>query len=78
MYRVNVYIYICQSPLFTADLRGPQDLRRRTEIIPVKYAHTSIKPLALASGHGRYTTVTPERALVSVGEWPLHIAVISF
>jgi hypothetical protein len=31
--------------------------------------------LALASGHDRYITVTPERALVSVGEWPLHIAV---
>ena len=34
-----------------------------------------MKPLALASGHGRYITVIPERALVSVGEWPLHIAV---
>jgi hypothetical protein len=31
----------------------------------------------LASGHGRYITVTPERKLVSVGEWPLHIAVIN-
>ena len=47
----------------------------RTEIIPGKHSHTRIKPLALASGHGRYITVTPERALVSVGEWPLHIAV---
>jgi hypothetical protein len=37
-----------------------------------------IKPLPLASGHGRYITSTPERALVSVGEWPLHIAVINF
>ena len=46
-----------------------------TEIIPVKHSHTRIKPLALANGHGRYITVTPERALVSVGEWPLHIAV---
>jgi hypothetical protein len=39
--------------------RGPQDLRRRTETIPVKYSHTRIriKPLALAlaSGHGRHT-----------------------
>jgi hypothetical protein len=43
--------------------------------MPVKHSHTRIKPLALASGHDRYsyTTVTPERALVSVGEWPLHI-----
>jgi hypothetical protein len=31
--------------------------------------------LALASGHGRYITVTPERTLFSVGKWPLHIAV---
>jgi hypothetical protein len=36
-----------------------------------------LKPLVLASGHGRYTTVTPERAIVSVGEWPLHITVIN-
>ena len=43
--------------------------------MPVKHSHTRIKPLALANGHGRYITVTPERALVSVGEWPLHIAV---
>jgi hypothetical protein len=35
-------------------LRETQDLRRRTEIIPVKDSHTRIKPLALASGHGRY------------------------
>jgi hypothetical protein len=45
--------------------------------MPVKDYHTRIKPLALASGHGRYVTATPERALVSVGEWPLNIAVIS-
>ena len=66
-----------QSPSFKGGLRYPQDLRRRTEIIPVKDSHTRIKPLALASGHGRYITVTPERTLVSVGEWPLHIAVIN-
>jgi WD40 repeat protein len=36
----------------------------------VKDPHT--RTLALASGHGRYITVTPERTLVSVGEWPLH------
>jgi hypothetical protein len=57
--------------------RATWDLRRRTEIIPVKDSHTRIKPLALASGHGRYKTVTPERTLASVGKWPLHIAVIN-
>ena len=36
---------------------------------------TRIKPLPLANGHGRYITATPERALVSVGECPLHLAV---
>jgi hypothetical protein len=50
-------------------------------MIPVKDPHTRIKPLplALASGHGRYITVTPKRALVSVGEWewPLHITVVN-
>jgi hypothetical protein len=28
--------------------------------------------LALASGHGRYKTATPERTIFSVGERPLH------
>ena len=45
------------------------------EIIAGKNSDARIKPLPLANGHGRYITVTPERALVSVGEWPLHIAV---
>ena len=42
------------------------------EIIPGKDSDTRIKPLALANGHGRYMTVTPERELFpfSVGEWP--------
>jgi hypothetical protein len=55
-----------QSPSFQVVPGTTQDLRRRTEIIPVKDSHTRtrIKPLALASGHGRYITVTPERALV--------------
>jgi hypothetical protein len=44
---------------------------------PVKDSHTRIKPLALASGHGRYITVTPEREIFPVGEWPLHMAVIN-
>ena len=60
---------------FKVDTSDTWDLRKGTEIIPGKHSHTRIKPLALASGHGRYITVTPERALVSVGEWPLHIAV---
>jgi hypothetical protein len=47
------------------------------EIIPGKHPDTRIKPLALTNGHGRYMTVTPERKLLSVGEWPLHIAVIN-
>jgi hypothetical protein len=68
---------IYQPPSFEVDHRDTWDLRRRTEIIPVKDSHTRIKPLALASGHGRYIAVTPERALVSVGGWPLHIAVIN-
>jgi hypothetical protein len=36
--------------------RRTWDLRRRTETetIPVKDFHTRIKPLTLASGHGRY------------------------
>jgi hypothetical protein len=54
---------LCQSSPFELYLREPKDLRRRTEIIPVKDSHTRIKPLALASGHGRYITVTPERTL---------------
>jgi hypothetical protein len=66
-----------QSPCFEVDPRSRQDLRRRTEIMPVKDSHTRIKPLALASSHSRYITVTPEWALVSVGEWPLHIAAIN-
>ena len=49
--------------------------RERAEIKPGKHSDTRIKPLALASGHGRYITATPERALVPVGEWPLHITV---
>ena len=75
--RLETVININQSPSFKGGLRGPQDLRRRTEIIPVKDSHTRIKPLALASGHGRYITVTPEQTLVSVRELPLHMAVIS-
>jgi hypothetical protein len=42
-------------------------------MIPGKDSDTRIKPLALTNGHGRYMTVTPERAIASVGECPLHI-----
>jgi hypothetical protein len=43
------------------------------EIIPGKHFDTRIKPLPLTNGNGRYMTVTPERALVSVGKCPLDI-----
>jgi hypothetical protein len=32
----------------------------------------------LTNGNGRYMAVTPERTLVSVGEWPLHITVVRY
>jgi hypothetical protein len=40
------------------------------EIIPGKRkrSDTRIKPLTLTNGHGRYMTVTPERALAAVSE----------
>jgi hypothetical protein len=69
-------VYV-RSPSSKINPQEPQDRRRRTEIIPVKDSHTRIRTLALASGHGRYMTVTTERALASVGEWPLHITVIN-
>jgi hypothetical protein len=59
-------------------MSAPVFLRRRTEIMPVKGSYTRIKPLALASGHGRYIPVIPERTLVSVGEWPLNITAVNF
>jgi hypothetical protein len=34
-----------------------------------------MKGLVLTNGHGRYMAVTPERALASFGEWPLHVTV---
>jgi hypothetical protein len=46
-------------------------------VIAVKDHHTRIKPLPLTNGHGRYITVTPERALVFVWKWSLNIAVIN-
>jgi hypothetical protein len=71
---------ISQSPCSVFRGRPPgteKDLKRRTGITPVKDSHSRIKPLALASGHGHYTAVAPERTILSVGEWPLHIAVIN-
>ena len=48
-----------------------------TEISPVKNPHTHIrtKPLALASGQGRYVTVinTPKRVLVSCVRWGMAV-----
>ena len=37
----------------------------------INITHFRIKASALASGHGRYITVTPEWTPVSVGGWPL-------
>ena len=46
-----------------------------TELMPGEHSDTRIKPLPLANPHGRYMSITPERALVSVGELPLHLGV---
>ncbi len=62
---------------WTLDHSLASDLRRRTETTPGKHSDARIKPLPLTNGHGRYITAAPERALVSVGEWPLHAAVIN-
>ena len=62
---------------WTLDPSLASDLRRRTETTPGKHSDARIKPLPLTNGHGRYITAAPERALVSVGEWPLHAAVIN-
>jgi hypothetical protein len=64
--------YQCLS--FKLDPSGTKCTGSGTEITPGKHSGTIIKPLPLANGHGRYMTATPERALVSVGEWPLHMA----
>jgi hypothetical protein len=51
----------------------------RTEIKPGKRSDTRIKPLLFfTNGHDCYKTVTTERELVSVGEWPSHTTVIKF
>jgi hypothetical protein len=48
------------------------------EIIPGKNSDTRIRPLALTNDHGRYITVRPERALSSVGKWPLNTWPLKF
>jgi hypothetical protein len=53
------------------------------EVIPGKHSdtritHLRIKPLDLTNDHGRYITVTPERALASVGKCPLNIYPLIF
>jgi hypothetical protein len=44
-------------------------------IILGKHSDTKIKPLPLplTNGHGRYITVTPEWALLSVGRWGMAV-----
>jgi hypothetical protein len=79
---IYIYIYIYQYPSFKVDHRAAWDLRRRTEIIPVKDSHTPHQNKTVGFGQRprplHIITVTPERALVFVGEWPLHMAVINF
>jgi hypothetical protein len=41
--------------------------------MPAKDSHTRKKPLALASGHGRYTTATPERRTDSFVCWEVYV-----
>jgi hypothetical protein len=50
------------------------------ERIPGKHSNTRIpvKPLPLASGHGHNKPVTTETEILSIGKWPLHIAIINF
>ena len=68
---------LCQWPRSGFDPFMYLTALEEAEIIPGKHFYTRIKPLPLTNGHGRYITVTTERTLVSVGEWPLHIAVIN-
>ena len=56
-----------QLPRFILDPFMYLTALEEAEIIPGKDSDTRIKPLALTNGHGRYITVTPERALASVG-----------
>jgi hypothetical protein len=74
---IYIHTYIYQSLSFKVNPSYAKCPGSGTEIIPGKHSDTRIKPLPLTNGHGRYITVTPERKLVSVGEWPLHITVIN-
>jgi hypothetical protein len=66
----------CQWRYLKAEPPSEFKSGRGAEIMPVKDLHTRIKPFTLASGHGRYryiaVTVSPERALASIGGWPLY------
>ena len=53
---ISASIRQTSPPLSMGGLRTTQDLRRRTEITPVKDSHNWIKPLALTNGHSRYIT----------------------
>jgi hypothetical protein len=57
------------SELNSRHTRPRRALESGTEVMPVKDFRTRIKPLALAlaSGHGRYMAVTPERAIFRWG-----------
>jgi hypothetical protein len=60
---VYIYIYIIPALVFQGGPPGHVG-SEEANWDPVKDSHTRIGPLALASGHGRYITVTPERALL--------------
>jgi hypothetical protein len=51
----------------------PLNALEEAEVIPGKHSDTRTKPLVLTNGHGRHITVTTERTLTSVGEFPLNI-----
>jgi hypothetical protein len=64
-----------QWRLFKVNPWEPKCPGSGTEIIPGKHSDTRMKPLPLTNGHGRCTTVTSERALVSIGDWGWTMAI---
>jgi hypothetical protein len=70
-------VYIYQWRSFKVGTSRAKCPGSGTGIIPGKHSDTRIKPLPLTNDHGRYITVTTERTLVFVGEWPLHITIIN-